>query len=157
MFESHTSLLEIVARVLLVYFALLLMVRLSGKREIGELGPMDLLAMLLLSETVSPALTRQDTSISAGLTAAATLLTATFVVDWVTHRSGAVERWIEGRPLVVIEHGRVRHALLKRLRISDEELATALREQGLEAPADVLKAVVETTGRITVIPNKRRT
>ena len=156
MFTPQTDLLEIVLRVALVYAGLYILVRLSGKKEIGQLGPMDLLAMLLLSETVSPALTRQDTSVLAGWTAAATLLGATFVIEWITHRSRTAERWIEGRPLTIIDDGVVRRALKDRLRITDQELASALHEQGLESPAQVKRAVVEANGHITVIKKRAR-
>jgi uncharacterized membrane protein YcaP (DUF421 family) len=156
MFTPQTDPLEIVLRVALVYAGLYVLVRLSGKKEIGQLGPMDLLAMLLLSETVSPALTRQDTSVVAGWTAAATLLATTFVIDWITHRSRAAERWIEGRPLTIIDRGVVRRALKDRLRITDQELAAALREQGLESPDQVKRATVEANGHITVIKKRAR-
>jgi uncharacterized membrane protein YcaP (DUF421 family) len=155
MFTPSTNLLEIVVRVLLVYVGLYVLVRISGKREIGQLGPMDLLAMLLLSETVSPALTAQDTSILAAWTAAAALLGATFAVEWLTHRSRRAERWIEGRPHVLIEDGEVHHALQRRLRISDQELASALREQGVDTVADVKTATLEPNGRITVVRRPR--
>lgn len=151
MFTPTANLLEIVVRVLLVYGGLYVLVRISGKREIGQLGPMDFLAMLLLSETVSPALTVQDTSVLAAWTAAATLLGATFAVEWLTHRSRWAERWIEGRPLVLIEDGVVRPVLQRRLRISDQELASALREQGVDTPTDVKVATIEPNGRITVV------
>ena len=65
MFTNTTPLAEIVVRVVAVYTALLVMVRIAGKREIGEFGPLDLLGMLLLSETVSPALTAEDSSLTA--------------------------------------------------------------------------------------------
>lgn len=156
MFTPQTNLLEIALRVVLVYAGLYLLVRLSGKREIGQLGPMDFLAMLLLSETVSPALTGQDTSLVAGWTAAATLLAATFVVEWLTHRSRAIERLVEGRPLTLIEDGVVRRALKDRLRITDQELSSALREQGVEAPHQVKRAVVEPNGHITVLRRRAR-
>jgi uncharacterized membrane protein YcaP (DUF421 family) len=154
MFELQTDPLEIVARVLLVYGGLYVLVRLSGKKEIGQLGPMDLLAMLLLSETVSPALTRQDDSVLTGWIAAATLLAASFVIELITHRSRAAERWIEGRPLIIIEDGVVRRALKDRLRITDQELAAALREHGVESAAQVKKAVVEPNGHVTVIKKR---
>jgi uncharacterized membrane protein YcaP (DUF421 family) len=155
MFAPHTPLLEIVARVLLLYVGLFLLVRLSGKKELGQLGPMDLLAMLILSETVSPALTAQDTSVVGAWTAAATLLAAGVVIDRIAHRSRAAERWIEGRPLVIIDRGVVRRALKDRLRITDQELEAALRAEGVDSPEDVKRAVVETTGHITVVKKKR--
>jgi uncharacterized membrane protein YcaP (DUF421 family) len=154
MFAFQTPLLEIVARVLLVYLGLFFLVRLTGKKEIGQMGPMDLLAMLLLSETVGPALTAQDTSVAASWTAAATLLATGVLIEVIIHRSRLAERWIEGRPLVIIDRGVVRRALKDRLRITDQELGAALRAAGLDSPSQVKQAVVETTGHITVV--KRR-
>lgn len=151
MFTSQVSLLEIVARVLLVYAGLFVLVRLSGKREIGQLGPMDLLAMLILSETVGPSLTGSDSSIPAAWTAAATLLLTGTALQWLSHRSRRAERLIEGRPLVIIEKGHVLRAQMDRLRITEQELGAALRAVGLESPAGVRLAVVETTGHISVL------
>jgi uncharacterized membrane protein YcaP (DUF421 family) len=152
---SHaTPLLEIVGRVVVIYVALLVMVRAAGKREIGSLGPMDLLAMLLLSETVSPALTRQDPSLVASLTAAGTLLALTTLVSWLNYRFRAAEGVIEGRPRVVIRDGRVDDAVCRSERISDQDLAAALRKEGVASPEDVATAIVEPNGRITVIPKK---
>jgi uncharacterized membrane protein YcaP (DUF421 family) len=152
--SSETPLLEIVGRVVVVYLALLVMVRIAGKREIGSLGPMDFLAMLLLSETVSPALTRQDTSLAAALTAAATLLGLTMLVSWLCYRFRTAERLIDGPPRVVIRDGRVDDDVRRSERISDQELAAALRKEGLQSPSDVACATVEPTGRITVIAKR---
>jgi uncharacterized membrane protein YcaP (DUF421 family) len=147
-----TPLLEIVGRVVVIYGVLLVMVRAAGKREIGSLGPMDLLAMLLLSETVSPALTRQDTSLAASLTAAGTLLALTTLVSWLGFRFRSARRLIEGSPRVVIRDGRVDEAVCRSERISEQELASALRREGIASPSDVATATVEPDGRITVIP-----
>src|SRR5262245_66427902 len=99
MFAFHTPFLEIVVRVVLVYAGLFLLVRLSGKKEIGQMGPMDLLAMLLLSETVSPALTGQDPSVAASWTAAGTLLATGVLIELITHRWRRAEQWLEGLPI----------------------------------------------------------
>ena len=149
---AHPGLLEVVGRVVLVYVLLLVMVRVAGKREIGELAPLDFLAMLLLSETVSPALTKEDTSLPVALTAAATLLALTVLVSWLTYRFRALERLIDGAPRVVIDHGHVDEAVCRQERISDQELASALRKEGVAGPEDVKRATLEPNGRITVLP-----
>jgi uncharacterized membrane protein YcaP (DUF421 family) len=154
MFTFQTPFLEIVARVVLVYGGLFLLVRLSGKKEIGQMGPMDLLAMLLLSETVGPALTGQDPSVAASWTAAASLLATGVLIEVLAHRWRRAERWIEGQPLVIIDRGVVRRGVKDRLRITDQELAAALRAEGLDSPSQVKRAVVETTGHITVVKRK---
>lgn len=151
MHPEPTPLLEVVGRVVVIYVVLFVMVRVAGKREIGSLGPMDFLAMLLLSETVSPALTRQDTSLAASLTAAATLLGLTTFVSWLCYRFRTVERLIDGPPRVVIRDGRIDDAVCRSERLSAQDIASALRKEGITSLSDVACATVEPTGRITVI------
>jgi uncharacterized membrane protein YcaP (DUF421 family) len=128
------------------------MVRVAGKREIGQLAPLDFLAMLLLSETVSPALTKQNDSIPVALTAAATLLALTTLVSWLSYRFRGFERLVEGAPRIVIDDGRVDSAVCRSERISEQELQSALRREGVDAADEVRRATLEPNGRITVIP-----
>jgi uncharacterized membrane protein YcaP (DUF421 family) len=155
MFEMTASIGEIVLRVLIVYAGLFALLRLTGKRGLSELAPMDLLTMLILSETVSPALTHGDTSLAAGFTAAGTLLALTVLMEWATWRWPRFARVAEGRPQVLIADGKVDRAVQRRHKISDEDLASVLRREGLEDPSDVGRATVEVTGRITVVPKLR--
>jgi uncharacterized membrane protein YcaP (DUF421 family) len=142
---------EVVVRVAVVYLALLLMIRLAGKRELGELGPMDLLAMLLLSETVSPALTGGDASLTVSLTAAATLLGLTVAVGRITFHSRRMERWIDGPPVVLARDGKVFDAALRRERITDAGLREAMRKNGVDDLAEVALAVAEQDGKISIV------
>jgi uncharacterized membrane protein YcaP (DUF421 family) len=150
-FRPAIPLLEILGRVLVIYLGLLLLTRLSGKREVGELSPMEFLSMLVLSETVSPALTRQDTSLGASLFAAACLIGISVVVGRLSYRSPAFQRLLEGSPTTLIRNGRVLHAALRREAITDEELKAALRKNGVEDPRRVRRATVERDGRISVV------
>jgi uncharacterized membrane protein YcaP (DUF421 family) len=152
MFANDTPLLEIATRVAIIYLTLLVFVRFAGKREVGQLGPMEFLSMLLLSETVSPALTAQDTSLPASLMAAATLLVLTGIVGRLTYHSRTMERLIEGTPTSLISDGVVHDRARREERISDQELQVALREQGVESAAEVKTAYVEPTGKISVVP-----
>jgi uncharacterized membrane protein YcaP (DUF421 family) len=154
MFANQTPLLDVVARVVLIYLTLLVFVRVAGKREVGQLGPMELLSMLLLSETVSPALTAQDTSLPASLTASATLLILTGIVGRITYHFRPMEKVIEGTPTILIKDGVVNDRARREERISDQELEVALREQGISSPEDVKVAFVEPTGKITAIPSR---
>ena len=155
MWEPSTPLLAIVLRVVLVYVALVVMVRVAGKREIGQLGPLDLLAMLILSETVSPALTAQDDSLPAALTAAGTLLVLTAGMGRLAYRSRRMERLIDGRPVELVREGKLDAAAAEKERVTRQELETALRRGGVETVAEVRRAVVEPNGEITVIPTSR--
>lgn len=155
MLEASRPLYEIVLRVAIVYVALVVMVRVAGKREIGQLAPLDLLAMLLLSETVSPALTGQDTSLAAALTAAATLLALTAGMARLAYRSRRVERFVEGTPVVLVEDGKLVEEAASSERVTRQELETALRRHGVEKVSAVRRAVVEPNGEITVLPEAR--
>lgn len=151
MFEASRSLVEIVFRVCVLYGALVVMVRLAGKREVGQLAPLDLLAMLVLSETVSPALTGQDTSLPAALVAAATLLVATALLGRLAFRSRRAERWIEGAPVVLVEDGHIVEAAARSERVTRQELESALRRHGIDDLGVVRRAVVEPNGEISVL------
>ncbi len=156
MLWPHTPPLEIVVRVAGVYVMLLVLVRCVGKREVGQLGPIDLLAMLVLSETVSPVLTKQDESFGAGLLAAGTLLGLGAVMERLSYWSPAIERLVDGEPTVLVEDGELRSDVARRERITVSELAQALRSAGLEHLHDVKRAVIETNGRISVVPQRGR-
>lgn len=154
MLEPTTSLLEIVLRVVVLYGVLVVMVRIAGKREIGQLAPLDLLAMLVLSETISPALTAQDHSLPAAFTAAATLLALTAGMGRLAYHSRRVERWIDGEPVELVRDGHLIEKAARRERVTRQELDTALRKEGVETLAEVRRAVVEPNGEITVIQSR---
>lgn len=151
MLTPSEPLLEIVVRVCVIYAALVVMVRLAGKREVGQLSPLDLLAMLVLSETVSPALTAQDTSLTAALVAAGTLLGATALTARLTFHSRRAERWIEGRPIELVKDGRVVEEAKRKEGVTQQELESALRKSGVDGVSEVQRAVVEPSGEISVV------
>lgn len=142
---------EIVARVVVLYLMLLALVRVVGKREVGQLGPIDLLAMLILSETVSPVLTRQDESLGAAFIAATTLLVLGASIERLSWWSPAVERLVDGEPMVLVEDGELRAEVARRERITLTELAQAMRASGVEHVHEVRLATIETNGQITVV------
>jgi uncharacterized membrane protein YcaP (DUF421 family) len=148
--------LEIVARVVIVYAACMVLLRVSGRREMSELGPMDLLAMLLLSETVSPALTAGDDSVQAGLLAAATLMAMCVLTAKIVFHSRRAERIIQGDAVLLIRDGKVDGDVMRRFMISDEDLRTTLHQNGLQAVGEVKRAYVEPDGEVTVIKAPER-
>jgi uncharacterized membrane protein YcaP (DUF421 family) len=152
MFEiSGPKVLEILARVSIVYIACMVLLRVSGRREMAELGPMDLLTMLLLSETVSPALTGGDQSIPGALVAASALIGLAVLTSWLVRRNRLADRLIEGDAVVLVHDGRVRPAVMRRFRITDEDLRAALHGQGMMSVAEVARAFVESNGKLTFI------
>jgi uncharacterized membrane protein YcaP (DUF421 family) len=153
MLALESSWLEIIARVTVVYAALFAMVRLSGKRTIGQFTPFDLVVVLLLSEAVSSALTGGDNSVGAGLLAAATLVVLNGLLAFAASRSRKVENFLEGRPVLLGRDGELYLDVMRRERIGAEDVKKALREN--DCPLHELDfLLLETDGTLSV--RKRR-
>ena len=155
MFSPEKSLLEIVLRVTLVYVFLMILLRFTGKKELAQLEPMDLLTMLILSETVSPALTAGDHSMTTAAVASGTLIALTMLFSRLTFRSRTMENFVQGKRAVLIRHGKVMEDVLRSERITDQQLTTALHQEGIEAVSQVKMAYVEPSGDITIIKNEQ--
>ena len=143
--------LEIFGRVTVVYAFCVVLLRLVGRREMSELGPMDLMAMLLLSETVSNSITGGDDSLATGLIAAASLLGLTHVSDRLSFRFRRFERLVQGEAVVLVRNGRADPRVMRRFLITDDDLAARLHENGLTSVEDIDRAFVESDGKITMI------
>jgi uncharacterized membrane protein YcaP (DUF421 family) len=143
---------ELVVRCLIVYIFLIVLLRISGKRQIGQLAPFDLVLLLVLSNAVQNSMNAGDNSLVGGLISAATLVGVNCLVGYVTYRNKSLEAWIEGRPQVVIHNGKVYEAVMKRAKLTHHELNAALRDAGCACPSDVHMAILENTGAISVVP-----
>ncbi|WOS40792.1 DUF421 domain-containing protein [Xanthomonas rydalmerensis] len=145
---------EFVFRAVVVYVAVLVMVRVSGKRAMGQLTPFDMLLIVLLGNAVQNALLGEDTSLGGGLLLAATLIALNFTVGLVTSRSARVERLIEGEPVVLARDGHVFRQVLRRELVSHADFEAAMRQQGCQGIDDLRLALLETNGHITILSNK---
>ncbi|MEG0882654.1 MAG: hypothetical protein RSH52_15495, partial [Janthinobacterium sp.] len=114
---------EFILRAVIVYVVVLVMVRVAGKRTLGQFTPFDMLLLVLLGNAVQNALLGQDTSLGGGLLLALTLITLNYLVGWITTRSPAVERVIEGEPVVLARHGHVLQKVLQRELVSKADFA----------------------------------
>jgi uncharacterized membrane protein YcaP (DUF421 family) len=146
-----TKIFEVLARVAIIYVGCFALLRIGGRRELSQLGPMDLLTMLLLSEAVSPALTGGDETITGGMIAAAVLIGLGVLTSWLSVRSRRMDALLEGRAKLLIRDGRVNASVMRDERITDEDLRAALHEHGLMNVGDVARAFVEAGGDITII------
>ena len=151
MWTSPHVLAEIVVRSLVVYAFVLLGFRLTGKREVGQLPPFDLVLLLLIANAVQNAMTGPDTSLAGGLVAAFSLFALNLAVDRWLLRHRRARRWLMGTPTLLIRHGEVLAAHLAREGIARETLEAALRERGVGNIGDVSLAVLETDGSISVL------
>jgi uncharacterized membrane protein YcaP (DUF421 family) len=152
MWELTVPLLELVGRAALTYLSLLALLRITGKRQVGQLAPFDLILLLILSNAVQNAMNGGDNSFTAGVVSAATLVALNGLVGWATYRSKWLERLIEGRPRVLIHNGRLLEGVLRAERMTHHELMAALRRAGCDAIAQVHAAVLENNGQISVTP-----
>ena len=141
---------EFVVRGAVVYVTLLVLVRLSGKRTVGQFTPFDLVVVLLLSEAVSESLSGGDTSLVGGLIAAATLIVLNFGLAWVTSRNRRVEALVEGREVLLGRNGTIYEDVCKRNRVSVGDVEKAMREADC-LPKEMRCAFLEADGSISII------
>ncbi len=143
---------EFLFRALVVYAFLIVLLRLTGKRQIAQLAPFDLVLLLVLSNAVQNSMNGGDNSLIGGMISATTLVAVNFVVGYVTYRYRRVELFVEGRPEVLIHNGHLYEAVMQRAQMTHNELNAALRGAGVSTIEQVHSAILENNGTISVIP-----
>ncbi|MGH9712475.1 MAG: DUF421 domain-containing protein [Candidatus Acidiferrales bacterium] len=142
---------EKIIRALIVYFFMLIMFRLLGKRQVGQMTPFDLIVLLMLSNVLQNAMIGPDNSVVGGLIGASSILAVNWVISRVTFDSPRLERAIEGVPTVLVHDGRIVETNLRRETLSKEDLMSNLRSQGCFHLAEVETAVLEPSGKISLL------
>jgi len=145
---------EFVVRAVVVYVFLLVLLRLTGKRQVGQLAPFDLVLLLVLSNAVQNAMNGGDNSITAGFILAGTLVVVDQVISWLTRRSRKIEKLVEAEAEILIHNGKLRPGALEKAGLTQHELMSALRGSDCATIGEVHTAILETTGRITVLTRK---
>ncbi len=143
---------EFLIRAAVVYAFLLVLLRLTGKRQVGQLAPFDLVLLLVLSNAVQNSMNGGDNSITGGLISATTLVGLNWIVAFITYRSKRLESLIEGHPLILVHNGRVNHEALRTVQMTTHELEASLRAEGCASLQEVRFAVLENNGHVTVVP-----
>ncbi|RLT38341.1 MAG: DUF421 domain-containing protein [Chloroflexi bacterium] len=151
-FTPEVDLWEIALRTALIYGALLLALRLAGKRELGQMTPFDLVVILLVANAVQNAMVGPDTSLTGGLVAAGVLILTNYGLAALRARVPWLRSAIEGHAVLLINDGAFIEANLRKERVGREEVLMALREHGVDDPTNVRLAVLETDGTISVVP-----
>lgn len=151
MLTNWHTVLEIVLRTTAVYALVLVGIRLTGKREVGQMTPFDLTLLLLLSNSVQNAMTGPDTSLMGGATAALVLLTLNFLLAEVSGLNRGFRKMIQGSPTLLIHNGECIPVHMEKEHISMDELTRALREHGVACVGDAALAVLEVDGSISVL------
>jgi len=141
--------LQIALRTGVIYLVVLIGVRLSGKREVGQMTPFDLTLLLLLSNSVQNAMTGPDTSLIGGVVAACTLLLLNYGIGSLSGTNRAFRRVVQGEPSLLVHDGQAIESHMSREHVSMDELERALREHGISNVRDVALAVLEVDGSIS--------
>jgi len=150
MFDMQAPWWEFIVRAAVVYLVLLVMVRLSGKRTVGQFTPFDLIVVMLLSEAVSGSLNAQDESLPGGLIIAATLVVLDFTIALVTSRSQKLDAVLEGNPVLIGRDGVIYKDVLRRERVPEADVEKALRHADCDLE-DMRMAILESDGMINIM------
>jgi uncharacterized membrane protein YcaP (DUF421 family) len=145
---------EKILRPVVVYFFLVIGLRLAGKRELAQLNPFDLVVLLTLSNTVQNAIIGDDNTVTGGIIGAATLLLVNYLVVRFLYRHEKLDRVVEGESCLLIKNGKILKDQLTREVLTLEELEAAAHKQGLGGLNEVERAILEPTGTITFIAKK---
>jgi uncharacterized membrane protein YcaP (DUF421 family) len=150
MFHLPIPLLEKIIRPVIVYLALILLLRIFGKRELAQLNPFDLVVLLSLSNTVQNALIGDDNSVSGGIVGALTLLTINWLVVRLLYSSPRLEKIVEGTDRTLILNGIIDHKALKDEVLSEEELLAVIHRQGYDDFDEVQECSIGPNGSFYV-------
>lgn len=151
MFPGAHVLTEIALRTGVIYMVVLIGVRLSGKREVGQMTPFDLTLLLLISNAVQNAMTGPDTSLLGGVVAASTLLVLNYFVAELSGGNRRFRKFVQGQPSLLVHDGQVIASHMAKEHVSMDELQRALREHGIASYSDVALAVLEVDGSISCL------
>jgi uncharacterized membrane protein YcaP (DUF421 family) len=154
-FDNTTPLLEVAARAAIVYFALLIGLRLGGKREMGQLTAFDLAVILLIANAVQNAMVGSDVSVTGGLIAAGVLLGLNYVVGLARERIPFLQDTFEGHPTVLVHDGKMIESNMRKEGIDKDMIMMAVREHGIADLEDVYLGVLEVDGGISIVPKDK--
>ena len=147
--------METVVRALCTYFFLLVVLRIGGRRTLGEMSAFELVILLIISETTQQAMVDSDPSMTNAAIAIVTLVSASLGMSLLKQRWPGIQTVAEGRPVMLIENGELKDEALKEARIGVDEILVAARSsQGLERLSQIKHAVLEAGGGISIIPKE---
>lgn len=152
LFRTAVPVWELALRSSVIYLVLLVGLRLSGKREIGQFTLIDLVLILLVANAVQPAMTGPDSSLTGGVVIVLVLLSLSWALGWLSFRNVLVRGLLQNHPTVIVQDGHWLPSALQREGVDMDEAEMALREHGIDAVEGVKLAVLELDGSISVVP-----
>lgn len=143
--------MDIALRATAIFAFLFVLLRLLGKRELGQMTPFELVVVVVLGDFVQQAVTQADTSITAAVIAVSTFAFWALVLSWGTYLSPQLEALLDGRPRVLVRNGEILHESLRRDRMTRGEVESEMRIAGIASIRDVAWAILEPQGKISFI------
>jgi uncharacterized membrane protein YcaP (DUF421 family) len=143
--------MDIVLRATVIFLALYALVRLMGKRELGQMTPFELIVLVVIGDLIQQGVTQNDSSITGAIIAISTIAFLALCMSWLSYLSPRAERLLEGEPRVIVRDGELLTANLKRNRLTLAEIESEMRLAGIARLADVAWAILEPRGKISFI------
>lgn len=147
--------METVIRVVIIYIFIVIGLRVVGKREFGQLPPLELVTLLIIPELVSQALVREDYSLTNAMIAVTMLIGCVYLSSLLQYSSKTVDRAVNSSPTVVVAHGELVGRHMNEERVTPEEIFAAMRQSGLDHLEQVKWALLESDGKISVVPEDK--
>jgi uncharacterized membrane protein YcaP (DUF421 family) len=148
--------MESIIRGLIVYAFLLVIFRVAGNRTLAQTTSFDFVLLLIISETTQQAMVDDDHSVTNGFLLIITLVGVSIFMSVLKIRFPRFEKWIDGVPVIVLEHGKLLHDRMKKIRIDEEDILSSARMcHGLERLDQIKYAIVEHSGDITIVPKEK--
>lgn len=151
-FDSWSDLVRVLVVGVSAYIALILLLRISGKRTLTKMNAFDLVVTVALGSTLATVLLTKDVSLAEGVLALALLIFLQFIITWGSVRSKTMRRLIKAEPTLLFFRGTMLDGALKRERVTEDEVRAAVRAQGIAAMSEVEAVVLETDASFTVVP-----
>lgn len=151
MWHLTTPWYELIIRGTCIYFFMFIIMKIWGKKHLGEMTAFDFILLLFISEAVQNSLVDDDKSVWGGMIVISTFLFWSSLINKITFRSRKLEKILDGVPQVLIKNGRVDLTLMKKEQITEQELFEALRQEGVDELKKVKLATLETNGHLSVI------
>ena len=155
MFDMSVPWWEFVVRGVVVYLFLLFFLRISGRRQIGQYDPFDLILLLILSNAVQNSMNAGDNSLVGGLISASTLMLCHAALARLAFHFPRVGYWVDGKAQILIDQGKIDQNLMRQELLTREDVEAALRAGGCLHAHEVERATIETNGQITVVLRRR--
>jgi len=153
LFVPSTSILELFIRGSIVYLLLFFVLRFIPTRQLGMLGITDLLVVVLFAEAAQNAMATTYTSITEGVALVGTVICWSYIINWLGYKYPLLQKFLNPPPLLLVKNGRLIERNLAKELITEEEIMSQLRQQGVELLKDVKIAYMEADGGISVIPH----